>query len=168
MECDLVELGVTTKFTAPVSYSIVLTEQGAYVSMPSALTTSALALDADTAPWVFEATRRLESLEHLHRNWDSYGGLPLSPQARLITFDALGWLKMRDLPIPSVVLGADGTVHLEWRSRTGRELEVGFGIGGRLEYAKTNTQGDIEEGEADAQIRENLCVLTEWLQATDA
>src|SRR5438128_1809039 len=134
LEFDLESRGVTTKFTPPTSvYSFVFTSQRAQIAFPCPSSTSnALALDADTARWVVEAGKKLEALARLRRNWDSYDGLPLSPNAKQITFDALGWLKYQDLPVPAVVLGSGGTVHLEWYSK-GKELEIGFEDNGRVE-----------------------------------
>ena len=131
------------------------------ISLPT--TSDALDLrEGAAAYWAFEAAKKLENLGALRQNWDSYGGLPLSPTAKRITFDALGWLKNQDLPVPAVVLGSAGTVHLEWRSK-GRELEIGFGPAETIEFVKIDNQGHIEEGEADAEIRQRLRLLTSWL-----
>ena len=133
------------------------------VQLRSATSSNALALDANTAVWVFEAVKKLEKLSHLERNWDSYDGLPLSPESRIITFDVLGWLKNQDLPVPSVVLGSNGTVHLEWRLK-GKELELGFDGPRAMQYVKVSAEGNIDEGEENAELREKLCVLTSWLK----
>jgi hypothetical protein len=162
LELDLPARAITTEFTPP-TYSIVFTNQGAQVNVPMTSTSNALALDADTAAWVFEAAKKLDSLGKLRRNWDSYDGLPLSPGAKRITFDALGWLKHQDLPVPAVVLGSGGTVHLEWYSN-GKELELGFGESNRMEFCKIDSHGHVEEGDEDQDICSTLTILTEWLR----
>jgi hypothetical protein len=167
IEFDLAALGVTTKYTPPSmlpSYSIVFSKQGAQVKLPPGLTARALVLDADTAQWVVEAARKLESLGKLKKNWDSYDGLPLSPGARRMTFDALGWLRMQDLPVPYVVLGSAGTVHLEWHSH-GKKLEIGFDGQGAIEFLKVDRSGNWEENEnVNTDVRKKLESLTEWLR----
>jgi hypothetical protein len=131
--------------------------------MPST-TSGLLALDAQTATWVLKVLRKLESLGSLQRNWDSHDGLPLSRKAQQTTVDALEWLKHQDLPVPAVVLGSGGTVHLEWRTN-GKELEVGFNEHGLAEYLKVDSDGCWEEGEdVNEEIREKLVALAGWLK----
>jgi hypothetical protein len=172
---DLLELGgVTTKYFAPTQlppaqYGVTLWSEipppdysrpVMQVVMPA--TSAVLDLSGQTSPWVIDVVKQLEKLGRLQHNWDSYGGLPLSPQAKAVTFDALGWLKNKDLPTPAVILGSGGAVHLEWRSK-GRELEVGFSPTATIEYAKVDSQGQIEEGEADVELRQKLNTLATWL-----
>jgi hypothetical protein len=164
LEFDLNSRGVTTQFTAPVTYSIVFYGQSARLNLPSVSTSSALALDADTAPWVFETAKKLERLGQLPQNWDSYGGFRLSDGAKLMTLDALGWLRKQDLPVPAVVLGSAGTVHLEWRSH-GKKLEIGFDDENTIEYLKVEASGVWEEDEnVNTDVQEKLESLAEWLR----
>jgi hypothetical protein len=121
-----------------------------------------LTLTETTAAWVFDAAKKLEALGKLQRGWDSYGGLPLSPTSRKLTLNVLGWLASNDLPTPAVVLGSAGDVHLEWRTR-GRELEVDLGNGDKIEFVKVYPNGNIEEGEHEANSPEELRGLTCWL-----
>lgn len=171
---DLMELGsigATTQSFRPVNYAFSLststTPQASVpviqVHMPST-TSGLLALDVQTASWVLQVLKKLESFGRLKRNWDSHDGLPLSTEAKRTTFDALGWLKNQELPVPTVVLGSGGTVHLEWRAN-GKELEVGFDDRGIAEYLKVESDGCWEEGEdVDEEIREKLITLAEWLK----
>lgn len=163
IEFDLAGRGVTTQFTPP-SYSMSFAEGALQVALPhDSTTSSAIALDANTAIWVLEAMKKLESLGRHRRNWDSYDGLPLSPSAKRMTFDALGWLMHQDLPVPAVVLGSGGTVHLEWRSN-GKELEIGFGNHGTVEYLKVDEVGNYEEEEEiNSEVRNKVTKLAEWL-----
>lgn len=165
LQLDLKSRGVTTQFTAPTSeYSIVFSDLGARITLPFSSTTGALAFDAETADWVFAAARKLENIAKLKRNWDSYDGLPLSPVARQTTYDALDWLKHRDLPVPAVVLGSAGTVHLEWYFQ-GKELEIGFENDGTVEYCKIENDGRADEGQEkqNYEIKKRLMQLAKWL-----
>jgi hypothetical protein len=167
---NLIELdlaGVTTKYMTPAAYSITFTQSGAQVGIPSALTTSALALDANTAAWVFAAVRKLDTLGRLKRNWDSHDGLPLTPGAKKITFDALGWLRNQDLPVPGIFLRSGGTVQIEW-NLDGKTLELGLGERGISEYLKVDQQGIVDEVEdveyANDEARAKLQTLADWLK----
>jgi hypothetical protein len=170
MRQELIELGATTRSTRPTNYSFSLATFDECIGRPLILVLmpstagELLALDAQTATWVIQAIKKLESLGRLQRNWDSYDGLPLSPAAKRTTFEALGWLKNQELPVPAVVLGSGGTVHLEWRSN-GKELEIGFDNCGVTEYLKVDDQGQCEEGEgAHEEIQEKIIKLAEWLK----
>jgi hypothetical protein len=120
-----------------------------------------LAFTSNTAAWVFEAARKLESLGKLKTGWDSYGGRPLNMKSRAITVAALSWLSLQDLPTPAVVLGSEGDVHFEWRAR-GRELELDLGNAQRLGFVKVHPDGEVEEGQ-ESNSPEMLCGLTSWL-----
>jgi hypothetical protein len=165
MKQELLDLGVDTKYQGRVEYGFSLSDRYApaitvFLSPSSA--TEALSLNSDTADWVLAAVKKLDALGRLHKGWDSYGGLPISAEARRVTFDALEWLKCRPLPIPQVVLGSNGDVSLEWRAK-GRELELGFGESGKVGYVKVDPQGEIEEGEEEKEVRTKLASLTSWL-----
>jgi hypothetical protein len=166
LEFNLTNRGVTTKFAAPTGiYSLVLTSNVAKITLPcGSATASNLAFEADTAKWVLVAAKKLEALGKLGRNWDSHDGLPLSAGARLMTFDALGWLRKQDLPVPAVVLDSAGTVHLEWRSH-GKKLEIGFDDRETIEYLKVDKAGSWEEEEnVNTDVRKKLESLAEWLR----
>jgi hypothetical protein len=121
-----------------------------------------LTLTGSTAAWIFEAAKKLESLGELRPGWDSYGGLPLNRESRLLTLNVLGWLASDELPTPAVVLGSEGDVHLEWRTK-GRELEVELAPGKRIAFVKVYPNGRIEEGERKSNLPEELRGLTCWL-----
>jgi len=175
MISDLMEMsGATIRSTKPASYGVCIsTSSMAHTSGPviqihmDVNARELLVLDAETANWVIKAARKLEALGQLKRNWDSHDGLPLSQEAKRMTFDALKWLKNQDLPVPAVVLGSGGTVHLEWRSK-GKELEIGFDDRGFAEYLKVDSHGEMEEEEdINDEIREKLMTLVEWLKKND-
>ncbi len=113
------------------------------------------------AGWVLEAAKKLEALGRLPAGWDSYGGLPLRHEVREMTVRVLDRLKVTSLPVPTVALGSNGTVHLEWEAQ-GRELELGLGAGATVGYVKVGPDGEIDEGQADAGNQEILR-LTRWL-----
>jgi hypothetical protein len=126
-------------------------------------TTSSDALDlsGDTADWVVEAAKKLEALGRFRTGWDSYGGLPLQRGAKRLTRDVLGWLRKDDLPVPAVVLGSGGSVQLEWRAKE-KELEVELRDNNTIEFVKVSPTGDIEEGQAAADLPGQLRDLTDW------
>lgn len=151
-------------FVEPVGTA--LPGKGVQVMLASS-TCNNLAIDARTANWVIRVVKKLDAIGRLERNWDSHDGLPVSAKAKRITFDALQWLKCQDLPVPAVVLGSGGTVHLEWSSN-GKRLEVGFGDRGIDEYFKVDQHGEVEENDTadfpDAEVRERLEAFAEWLK----
>ena len=67
---------------------------------------------------------RLSHLANLPQDWDSYGGSPMSPKAirraELILKEALTIAK--EVPPPFIAPANDGTVVLEWKTSTGKEL----------------------------------------------
>jgi hypothetical protein len=112
--------------------------------------------------WVREAAVKLEALGALPRNWDSYGGSPLTQSAKDFTNQVLRCLEDKDLPTPAVVLGSRGTVQFEWRRR-GKELEVDLGEGNELEYVKVGPSGTIqEEGCEQSDFGSKLRELVAW------
>jgi hypothetical protein len=134
--------------------------------LDSATTTNAagaLNLSGDTAGWVIEAAKKLESLGRFRKDWDSYGGLPLKRGANHLTLNVLRWLRTDELPVPSVVLGSGGTVQLEWRAK-GKELEIELRDNDTIEFVKIFPSGDIEEGEAASDLSGKLRDLTLWFR----
>jgi hypothetical protein len=129
---------------------------------PATTLAGVLDLSKDTASWVIEAAKKLEKLGRLRAGWDSYGGVPLKPGAKGLTVRVLDWLRTDELPVPAVVLGSGGTVQLEWRAK-GKELEVELRDNSTIEYVKVSTSGDIEEGEATADLSGRLHDLSRWL-----
>jgi hypothetical protein len=121
-----------------------------------------LNLTGNSAAWVIEAARKLEALGSLHCGWDSYGGLPLTPTAKELTLRVLDWLGQNELPIPLVILGSSGDVHLEWRKK-GRELEVELGGNRGIAFAKVHSTGEVEEGTEAVAMKDRLRNLSQWL-----
>jgi hypothetical protein len=120
-----------------------------------------VALGGETAGWVLEAAKKLEALGRLRAGWDSYGGGPLKQGAKNLTVRVLGLLRTDELPVPAVVLGPGGTVQLEWRAKD-KELEVELRDNDTIEYVKVCPSGDIEEGEAAADLPARLHDLSHW------
>ena len=134
-----------------------LSTVGIFCQQPSAVTTVSLNL-TNVAPWVRIAARKLASLEVHKEGWDSYGGHALTPRARDITVQVLGWLNSEELPVPAVVLGSGGTVQLEWRTR-GRKLDVDLGEGEEIEFFMIDQEGHIDEGQTERDFPDRLRTL---------
>jgi hypothetical protein len=117
---------------------------------------------SQVSDWVSEASKKLEKLGSLRQGWDSYGGLPLKPEARDFTVRAIGWLGEEDLPTPAVVLGSGGTVQLEWRYG-GKELDVDLGEGEAVEFVTVDRGGKIDEGRKEGDYAALLKSLARWL-----
>lgn len=66
------------------------------------------------ASWLGSATRKLNELGGLPVNWDSYGGLPLSPEMHAAARFLVEQIAEPGLPEPSIVPTSNGSVQLEW------------------------------------------------------
>jgi hypothetical protein len=136
-----------------------------FLPVPTATSSAYVITLNNAAPWVHAAVRKLESLGKRKRGWDSYGGLPLQPDARQRTIQAIRQLEQVDLPEPSVVLGSAGTVQLEWK-RGGKELDLDLSDESgeeNFEFAKCYPSGEIEDGIADKNSKAQLQSLAKWL-----
>jgi hypothetical protein len=160
---DVVEFGVTLPNRPAIETEFYPVHQpwGMLVKQ-TAISGGTLVLTGRTASWVMDVAKKLEALGRLPAGWDSYGGLPLDPNAKKLAVSVLGWLGGEELPVPAVVLGSGGTVQLEWRAN-GKELEVELGKDNSIEFVKVNPNGDIEEGEERANLPQRLRGLTWWL-----
>ena len=158
---ELQELGVTLNF-CPAQPSMAA---GFRRQLQSSATTLADMINlSGEAEWVVEAAKELEAIGRLRAGWDSYGGLPLNAQVKRFVVRVLGWLGTDPLPVPAVVLCSPGTVQLEWRTRSGRELEVELKEGDAIEYVKVSPQGHVEGGLAVRNVLGELRNLTDWLR----
>jgi len=125
-----------------------------------------LVLYGQSAGWVIDAVKRLESLGRRRGGWDSYGGLPLDPEIREFAVSILRLLDRDELPVPTVSLGSGGTVQFDWRSK-GKELEVELKHGGRIEGVKIMPSGQMEEiGFGGYAAPSQLRQLSGWLMLT--
>jgi hypothetical protein len=158
------ELGVTVSaypiFRSPSTnyYQATMAQPGCSIT----LTNDALALSGDTAGWVIEAAKKLETLGRFRAGWDSYRGQPLSKGARCLMLQVLAWLRKEDLPVPGVVLGSGGDVQIEWRAN-GKELEIDLRDNNTIEYVMVSSDGEIEEGESSHGLPEKVRSLAGWL-----
>jgi hypothetical protein len=155
MKRDLLEMGAV--LTNPHIHLCYLPD-----SLSITNTTSSFLVIHGSYGWVFDAAKKLQALSMLPPGWDSYGGLPLRPEAREMAARVLDKLQTRPMPVPNVALGSEGNVHLEWRS-TGRELEVELGNGTTIDYLKVGPEGDMEEGKTDFLDPQRLANLAGWL-----
>lgn len=80
-------------------------------------------LDADEPPWLGPIASEIGELLRLPRGWDSYGALPIDPQAAAAALRLLFELMQADTSAPSVAPTSDSGLQLDWHSR-GVDLEV--------------------------------------------
>jgi hypothetical protein len=82
-------------------------------------------LSAQAVPvsWAGSVFLRLQQLREYPKNWDSYGGRPLTTAAYLGAHDLLGRIMFQRFPKPSIVPTGRGGVQFEWHKK-GSHLEV--------------------------------------------
>ena len=103
-----------------------------------------------------ELSDRLEHLAQLPQNWDSYGGLPISPkaveQAKAILREVIA-LGGKDFPLPFIGPSGDGTLVLEWKTPAGQELILDIPLGEEpLPFLLVEPQGPEGEVETEGVI----------------
>lgn len=64
--------------------------------------------------WTHALTERLNALTALQRGWDGYTALPVSFTCAQFAVQLIERLYDPDVPPPSLVPGADGTLQVEW------------------------------------------------------
>jgi hypothetical protein len=71
-----------------------------------------------------EISDRLEHLSRLPQNWDGYGASPISPKVikrvKSVLKEALAVAE--GVPAPLIAPANDGTIVLEWKTSSGKEL----------------------------------------------
>ncbi|MHB1424528.1 MAG: hypothetical protein ACYC3I_15260 [Gemmataceae bacterium] len=157
------DIGMTCVLRRPLNYPVACYSYSSPVQIEYSVAPSfdALDLSGNTAGWVLEAAKKLEKLGRFRIGWDSYGGLPLKPNAKGLTLRVLSWLGNDELPVPAVVLGSNGTVQLEWKAR-GKELEVELQDDDTIEFVKVSPNGKTEGGEANVDLSKRLHELSSW------
>jgi hypothetical protein len=155
-DTELFELGLTSPMLPVPAFG-----PQVMIGTRAATSEGIVVLYGDTAFWVFETTRRLESLGHFKCGWNSHRGRPLRPESRDQVVRTLDYLRRVDLPVPNVVLGPEGNVHFEWRGE-GKELEVEL-QGDVIDYVKVTPSADIIEGKTRENVPVAMSRLTQWL-----
>lgn len=113
---------------------------------------------------------KLDSFRELKGDWDSYGALPVKPEAvaqakhfirRLLSYDY--GLKGYDIPSPgSVSPSPDGdTIGFEW-CFNGYDLEVESDTDGKMSYYLTTEPGDTELAQGETLFIEHILRLPIW------
>lgn len=161
MRNDLVDISTTIDLT-PCSHAF--GRPNAPSSARMVATSGMLILYGDHADWVIEATKRLDAIGRLQRGWDSYSGRPLREGSKAQTLFALECLQTKELPVPRVVLGPEGNVHLEWRTQE-RELELELAPDS-IGFVKVMPDGEVLEDRdpisaIDPTVK--LATLSKWL-----
>lgn len=90
---------------------------------------------------------RLLQISALSANWDSYGALPISPDAIREARNLVKRGKVKGLPVPFIAPGSDTGVGIEWKTSRG-ELYIDIVPGEKTTYALTLNQPH-EEAEGD-------------------
>ena len=75
------------------------------------------------APWCKDFLRLVRALSSLAPNWNGYGERPIHPASLKRAVALLDAMDASQLPAPSIVPVADGSVQIEWHLRT-RSVEV--------------------------------------------
>src|SRR5438552_11180873 len=86
------------------------------------------------AAWAGDVFLRLQQLRGYPKNWDSYGGRPLTTAAYLGAYNLLGRLMFERAPKPSVVPTGPGGVQFEWHKK-GSHVEVYISPDGNAEVS---------------------------------
>lgn len=79
--------------------------------------------EGEEPQWFLATAQALVELLYLQRDWDSYGALPINPEAVRFTLQLLSETMQADTPAPRVIPTTHGGVQLEWHIR-GIDLEV--------------------------------------------
>lgn len=74
--------------------------------------------------WVPVIRKRLNELNALAPNWDSYGGVPLGVEAARGAFELLQLVMEDDSPIPWIVPTSGGGLQIEWNVSDDCFIEV--------------------------------------------
>lgn len=108
-------------------------------------------------PWAGDVFVRLQQLRGYPKNWDSYGGRPLTTAAYLGAYDLLGRLIYERVPRPSVVPTGRGGVQFEWHMK-GSHVEVYVSPEGATEVSFEDDFGCEWEGPL-AQVAHRLTAV---------
>jgi len=110
--------------------------------------------------WLKEIYDRISGLAALKENWDSYGGLPVAPQAISMIRVVLSNLDIEDMPRPHVAAIPDGGVGLHWRVAD-RDLEVEVEPNGDIHFLKTSV--GTEPNSVDVHSWEDAQAVMYWV-----
>jgi hypothetical protein len=108
--------------------------------------------------WAGDIFLRLQQLRGYPKNWDSYGGRPLTTAAYLGAYDLLGRIMFDRFPKPSVVPTGRGGVQFEWHMK-GSHVEVYISPEGNAEVSFEDDLGGEWEGPLGEMVHRLTAVL---------
>lgn len=73
--------------------------------------------------WLAPVTSSIQRLLSLKPNWDSYGSLPVNPEAAVSALRFLGWATRWNTVPPHLIPTSSGDIQLEWHLN-GFDLEI--------------------------------------------
>lgn len=129
-------------------------------SIPSGVAASIGTASSQTSTWVRDFAARVQRLRALSRGWDGPQSEPvkswlLNEAARLVR-DALA--NSRNSVAPFLVPGGDGSVQIEWHTKSG-EIELDLGVDGtRSIWIHDRLTGD----EAEATNERAIALFSRW------
>ena len=138
---------------------------------PSPATSNAISGSAFTAyrvlvhdyqsSWVQELRSRFDRLTALPIGWDGYGGRPVSWQCANFVANMLERLHQDNVPPPSLVPGADGSLQVEWhRNQFDVELDV-LGVQ-NVVATRIDRLSGVEEV---VEIQSDFSAIVPWINA---
>jgi len=98
--------------------------------------------------WLKEIYDRISELKKLEKNWDSYGGLPVTDSAIKSIRVLLSQLDIDEMPTPHVAPVPDGGIGLHWRVGA-RDLEIEADPTGAVHYLHSVVGGEPVCGDAN-------------------
>lgn len=101
-----------------------------------------LTIGRPEAGWLYPVLARIQELDRLREDWDSYGGRPISGAVLEQTLRVLAATMEDDTPTPWIVPTSDGGVQLEWHDEP-RSFEVS--IASNLAVSAYFTDGAADE-----------------------
>lgn len=118
-------------------------------------------LAGDPPAWLDPTIKTMAELLHLPENWNSYGALPVDPQAVAWAIELLGRTMGPNTPPPTPVPTAHGGIELEWHMG-GIDLEVHPAAPDRVYlYYEDHRTGKEEEMELGTDVSPLVRVLAE-------
>lgn len=109
--------------------------------------------------WQIEVQKRLQQLENLPKDWNSYGSIPPTSLVLHITRMLLTSIGDREMPAPDLSPVHGGGIQIEWH-KANREFELEVFPDGHLEFLKIENNEILEEGVASSS---KFNSLISWL-----
>lgn len=129
-------------------------------SSPSAFTSRRLIISQPDSDWYSHLKERLSQLTALPVGWDGYMGRPVSFQCANFAANILVRLCRSNVPAPSLVPGADGSLQIEWhRNKFDVEIDV---LGAQNVIAtRVDRETDMQE---IVEIENDFSEIAKWVE----